>query len=135
MAELEKKEILIVEDDEAIRELMALLLEPTGHPIRTLENGLAAMESLCGTIDRVGLICLDLRMPVMDGYTFIEKFREKYGHRVPILVISALDDFDRRREEIQSEGWLPKPFDYEELMQVVPRLLQGGPTNPMNPSH
>jgi CheY-like chemotaxis protein len=123
-------QILVVEDDEAMREFMALALEQDGYDVWQACNGLEALQVLQRK-KTIGLICLDLRMPVMDGYSFIKEFRRILDHRIPILVITAADDTEQRAFEARPEAWLSKPFDFDEFSQTVARMVlsQNTPTS------
>src|SRR3712207_5633718 len=66
--------VLVVDDDEGVRAVMATALEDDGWTVETAENGRTALETLHWA--RPEAIILDLRMPVMDGLTFAERYRE-----------------------------------------------------------
>ena len=91
--------VLVVEDDPASRELVCRLLAREGRAAVPAENGRIALERLTEGV-RPALILLDLMMPEMDGFQFLEEFRKhpEYG-AIPVVVVTAkeLSDDDRRR--------------------------------------
>jgi CheY-like chemotaxis protein len=116
-------EILVVEDDDAIRSLVAEVLEDDGYAVREATNGAEALEVLREA--RPDLIVLDLMMPVMDGWTFVNECRRmEWCGEVPILVTSASHDLPRTAEQLRSMGvrtCLAKPFDVDGLLALVQR--------------
>lgn len=112
--------VLVVEDDQDLLTLLAMILEDAGFVVLRAENGAAALEVVAERMP--SLIVLDLKMPVMDGYEFAQHFRSRHGRSASILVLTAADDPKRRAAEIQAEGVLAKPFDYESLLREVERL-------------
>jgi CheY-like chemotaxis protein len=80
--------VLIVEDDEAIREALAELLQETGYLVKTAPNGLEALKQL-ELAGRPCLTILDLMMPVMNGWDFLAELRSSGREDYPVLVLSA----------------------------------------------
>jgi len=90
--------ILVVEDDAPTRELVRRMLERAGWTVDEAENGRAALERLAEATP--GLILLDLMMPEMDGFEFLEVVRQREAWRdIPVVVLTAKDltADDRRR--------------------------------------
>jgi signal transduction histidine kinase/CheY-like chemotaxis protein len=90
--------VLVVEDDASTRELLSAMLSKDGWPVQTAENGRIAMKKVAKT--RPGLVLLDLMMPEMDGFSFVEEFRRlPAAGNVPIVVLTAKDlsTDDRKR--------------------------------------
>lgn len=115
--------ILIVEDNERIRELMTVSLRHAGYTVLEADHGedaLAAMETR-----PVSLIIADILMPVMDGYTFIETLRS-VKISTPILVITAKESIEDKRKgfELGADDYMVKPFDMDELILRVEALLR-----------
>src|SRR4051812_39520262 len=83
--------ILIVEDDQAIRESLDELLTLEGYSVALSENGKVALELLRSKAIPPALILLDLSMPVMDGEEFLEQFKKTLPelHSVPIFLMTA----------------------------------------------
>jgi CheY-like chemotaxis protein len=90
--------ILVVEDDQLQREHMVQALNLAGWTVREASNGREALKSLEG--ERPAVILLDLIMPEMDGFEFLDELRKRpEGGHIPVIVVTAkdLDDEDRRR--------------------------------------
>ena len=104
--------ILVVDDDRVNRTLLARTLERSGHTVTTAENGVEALTMLADTVPDV--VLLDVVMPELDGMSVLERMKDDEALRdVPVIMISALDDFDSvvRCIELGAEDYLPKPFD------------------------
>jgi len=109
--------ILIVEDDDDLRDLIKTMLELEGFHVRTAEHGREALE-LVGE-GMPDLILLDFKMPVMDGRSFAVEFRARHGGGAPIVVMTAAEHAASRAQEIGAMGWISKPFSYDELVKTV----------------
>ena len=108
--------VLVVDDDEDVRAVMATALEDDGWLVETAENGRTALETLGRA--RPDAIILDLRMPVMDGLVFAERYRGFPEPRAPLILISATVT----RSAVQATGavtGLRKPVDLNVLLDTV----------------
>ena len=115
------RRVLVVENEKSLRESLGQLLDEKGYEVSFAMNGREALTLLtAGAVP--DLIILDLRMPVMDGWEFrtIQKDDPKLG-LIPVLAISA--DGSPKAAAIGAQGYLRKPFDAEELMIAVERVL------------
>jgi CheY-like chemotaxis protein len=109
--------VLIVEDDEDLREMMAQLLTLEGFQAATVANGKEALDYLHER-DRPEVILLDLMMPVMDGWEFRRKQQADPSLAgVPVIVLSALDPV--RAAKVDAEAFLKKPLDFDRLLHLV----------------
>jgi DNA-binding response OmpR family regulator len=113
--------VLVVEDDLDLVTLLELVLQDAGHPVRTASDGRAALSSVAEEMP--GVILLDMRMPVMNGWEFAREFRARYGRACPIVVVTAAENARARAEEIGADGWLSKPFDLQDVLDTVARHL------------
>ena len=122
-------EILVVEDDEAIRGLVSEVLRDDGYEVGEAANGLEALKYVGQR--KPDLIVLDLMMPVMDGWTFVEHCRRNpCCSDVPIVVTSASHDLPKTAERLRSYGvrtCLAKPFDVDGLLALVERYAPSEP--------
>lgn len=109
--------ILIVEDDPDILDVEADALTRKGYKVLKAHNGEDALEELDKALPQ--LILLDMRMPVMDGWTFTQIVRDRYGRGIPIVVVTAADDSKLRAAEVGADADLGKPFELEQLYEVV----------------
>ncbi len=111
--------VLIVEDDEDLREMMAQLVTLEGFQARAVANGREALKFLKAN-DPPQLILLDMMMPVMDGWEFRrEQQRDATLSGVPVVVLSALDE--SRIGNIGAAAYLKKPLDFDRLIDLVRR--------------
>jgi CheY-like chemotaxis protein len=108
--------ILLVDDDDEIREPLADLLSDEGYNVYEAANGREALN-LLDNIPRPDLILLDIFMPEMDGFEFrrhqlaSEKFRE-----IPVIVMSADPDINEARDATQARDFFRKPFNVTSLL-------------------
>lgn len=122
MPDTRPKCILIVEDDEPIRDLMSEILNRVGYTVETAGDGLQALELVKASPPDV--IVLDLMMPIMDGWTFLRQFRtDPHCDRTPILVTSAYRELRETARELDVQAYLTKPFDIGELLGAIEHLL------------
>lgn len=119
--------VLIVDDDPDMLDVEEDALIARGYRVSKASNGVEALERVAETAPQ--LILLDMRMPVMDGWTFARAFREEYGRSIPIVVVTAAEDSKLRADEIGAEGELGKPFELDDLYAVVTDIV-GGPGAP-----
>jgi CheY-like chemotaxis protein len=113
-----KRTVLVVEDDADVREMIQLVLETEGHRVITAPNGAAALELLPARVDEIGLILLDLVMPIMDGWTFLEKKSQSpLLSPLPAVVISAAQP--SHPIMAMATAFLAKPVAAEALLAVV----------------
>jgi CheY-like chemotaxis protein len=117
--------VLVVDDEPALRELMADALESEGYRVSTASNGSEALEAL--RLGAPDLIVLDLMMPVLDGWTFIDTYGEVAGTEIPIIGISAVLSAaaTERLKGLGAVCCLPKPFDLGVLLDCAANLLRG----------
>ncbi|MGH8057254.1 MAG: response regulator, partial [Candidatus Entotheonellia bacterium] len=121
--------VLIVEDDSATRKLLRRLLEQAGWEVMEAEHGRAALARVAE--HRPELILLDLLMPEMDGFAFVEEVRKQEAWRsIPIVVVTAKDltDTDRLRlngyvEQILQKGTYNREALLAEVRQLVATLF------------
>ncbi|MBI1930533.1 response regulator [Candidatus Poribacteria bacterium] len=119
--ERSSRPVLVVEDDDATREMMRRMLEKAGWTVTEAENGRVALSRVAE--NRPGLILLDLMMPEMDGFQFVEALRKQEEWRsIPIVIVTAkeMTQEDRLRlngyvEQIVQKG----AHNGEELLAEV----------------
>jgi len=116
--------VLVVDDDESIRELVNMALSDEGYEVVMAAEGSLALELI--RTRPPDLILLDMRMPDMDGGEFAEAYRQLPGQRAPLIVLTAARDAADRAAQLEADAFLPKPFDLQALLDVVGRLA-GGP--------
>ena len=110
------KSILIVDDDEGIREILEMAFSTEGYAVKTAANGLEALDLLSQSA-HYGLILLDLMMPKMNGWEFIEAFQKNQYSEIPILLMTAYSDRVKNIEIVKEV--IPKPMNFEALLHRV----------------
>lgn len=113
--------VLVVDDDDDIRDVLEMALVEQGYLVSQAPNGRAALEVVAQGMP--SLILLDMKMPVMNGWEFAAELGRTYPRRAPIVVISAAEDARRRAAEIGAQAWIGKPFELNELLALVKRTL------------
>jgi CheY-like chemotaxis protein len=119
-----KPTILIVDDDPAIRKMLAEVLTLDGYPYETATNGQEALEALGKSGPR--LILLDLLMPVLDGRGVMNELRAspevRARHRV--VLVSANDRLEAARD-LEPDSMLAKPFTADQLLNIIETTSAG----------
>ena len=109
--------VLIVEDDEDLREMMAQILSIEGFQPAAVANGREALDYL-HTRQKPHVILLDLMMPVMDGWEFRRQQQADPDLApVPVIVLSALDQ--GRTGMVDAAAFIKKPLDFDRLIELV----------------
>lgn len=112
------KTVLLVEDDDDVAETLAEVLRETGRVVERAKDGIEALQKLD---DIVGpcLILLDLVMPRMDGFQFLERLKDHpHASDTSVIITSAVDGNPAGRYP-RVLGTLPKPFDLETLLARI----------------
>lgn len=117
-----KASLLVVEDEESIREAIKLNMELEGYEVTTVDNGAAVLKAVKN--EYFDLIILDIMLPEMDGITVCENIRMQ-NNEVPILFLSARNSGADRIEGLRKGGddYMTKPFNLEELILRVEKLV------------
>jgi DNA-binding response OmpR family regulator len=118
---LRPRRILVVDDDDSIRDFISLAFTDHGYEVATAADGGAALAIMDGF--RPDLVVLDMRMPAMDGWAFSSVYRQTRSPRAPVLVLTAARDAGASAAEIQADAFLAKPFELPDLLALVERLL------------
>lgn len=114
--------VLVVDDDDAIRNLLSAVLRRKNLSVTTARDGEEALERVAGKT--FGLILLDLMMPRLNGHAFLARLRESGACHPIILVISAGDEADLRKVDRKMvTAIVRKPFDVFELASLVTDCL------------
>jgi CheY-like chemotaxis protein len=114
--------ILVVDDDPAILDLIAQVLLEEGYEVLAVSNGQTAVD-LARKL-RPHLILLDLMMPEMNGWQVTAVLKaDPQTRAIPILLLSARRDMARTANELGVTAYLEKPFDLDDLLSRVKRIL------------
>ena len=116
---MKRARILVVDDDAAIRDTVAQVLDLEGYAVATADNGAQALQSIKD--QRPSLVLLDMRMPLMDGWEFARELKTR-GLKLPILVMTAANSASNWAAEIEADGFVAKPFGLTDLVAAVERF-------------
>jgi DNA-binding response OmpR family regulator len=118
-----REKILIIDDEFSIRLLLENFLSRQ-YEVISKSNGLDALEWLEGKVP--DLIICDIQMPLMDGYQFLEKVRQRgYTKHTPVIMLSGVETSKDRIKcyQLGSQDFLVKPFNPEELGELIKKNL------------
>jgi putative nucleotidyltransferase with HDIG domain len=120
---LDIENILVVDDEEAIREVVSTMLESKGYRCTAVSNGRAAQDQVKRTTP--DLVLSDMIMPEMDGIKLLEWLRQ-YDPEVPVIMVTAIHDISTALEAIRrgAYDYILKPFEKDQLFLGVGRALQ-----------
>ena len=126
--EIEKKTILVAEDDTVIRELLTVMLKTAGFDLLTASDGVEAVETFKAHSDQVRLIITDIGMPRMNGLEAIVIIRQM-STSVPIMILSIWEEkeYQKIAQENNVQNYMKKPFDVEELIRKVREAVKNPP--------
>ncbi len=116
--------ILLVDDDDRVRELVRIELERQGYDVReaaSADDGLSAIETR-----KPDLVLLDVMMPHVDGWEMLRRIQERHGAgAIPVLMFSGQVDEQARRHAASrgARGFVGKPFDLEELVEQTKAIV------------
>lgn len=114
---------IVVEDDAAVRDLLADALADEGYRVSAASNGIEALDLV--RADPPDVVLLDLTMPLLDGQEFADAWRTAVpDRRVPIVVVSGTSDLPPSLGALGVREHIRKPFDIEDVLTTVRRLVR-----------
>ena len=120
--------LLIVEDDPSVRTTMVTCLELEGYVVTRATNGLEALH--CVERQLPGLVLLDMRMPVLDGWEATRRIKaDERTKRIPIIALTAhaMQGDEQKAKEAGCDDYDVKPVDLQRLLAKIEALLGGAP--------
>ena len=117
-----KRVILIVDDEEGLREGLSKLLEDEGYAVLSAENGEQALEILQAS--HIDLVLTDMRMPGMNGIELLKNIRERYG-QLGVIILTGYGQIESYIEAMNFGAieYVSKPFKVNELKFIVHKVL------------
>ncbi|MFA6864233.1 MAG: EAL domain-containing protein [Sphaerochaetaceae bacterium] len=124
---IDKNTIMIIEDSEIDRKVLSHVL-CSNYSIIEAKNGAEALELLKLRKDELSLIILDLMMPVMNGFEFLEKTKEIENFDIPVVVVTADENVENiyKALDLGAISILPKPYNTEKLLQKIKEAILNG---------
>jgi DNA-binding response OmpR family regulator len=127
-------EILLVEDDDRIVDFVSRGLRAEGYAVSVAQNGPDGLQAACDLARRLaadggrGVVVLDRMLPELDGMAVCQALRAR-GCDVPVLMLTALGATAERIDGLRrgADDYLPKPFDFDELLARIEALTRRGP--------
>ena len=127
------KKLLLADDEEQLAMAVKIRLQSRGYEVISATNGQEALELIAK--EKPDLVILDVLMPVMDGYFCLREINHRFGRgKIPVIILTARD---RKRELFELEGiedYVVKPFDHDDLLIRIDRVLKrraGGASAPV----
>lgn len=115
-----RRPVLVVEDEGAVADLVAAVLEADGLEVVKTYNGREALDWMAAASDAFpSVVLLDIKMPVMDGREFARRFVERWDSIAPLVIMTAYTDAEKIAGELGAAAWLGKPFDISTLSNTV----------------
>ncbi len=121
--------ILVVDDDESLREFLEILLVKEGYRVYPAENGEKALDILDS--NEISMVISDIRMPGMDGVSLLKAIKTKRPD-LPVVLITAFASMDSAVSAMKEGAWdyLTKPFRIEELREILEKALAAATSPP-----
>ncbi|TAK85525.1 MAG: response regulator [Betaproteobacteria bacterium] len=117
--------ILVVDDDESLRQLLALHLTSAGYGVLLAEDAIAAGYLVLR--QPPDLIISDVNMPHMDGFEFVAALTsDKTLPYIPVIFLTSMEEGDQRGKELGAVGYLTKPVRADRLLAMVAQHVPGG---------
>ncbi len=126
---MQKKRILIVEDEESLLKLETILLTVKGYEVVGALHGKQALERLAE--ERFDLVLLDIMLPDMDGFEICSRIKHDLRTSdLPVVMLTAKKSPDDQARGVAcgAAAYLTKPFKSAMIMEVIDKLLQHGST-------
>lgn len=115
--------IFIVDDEPAVVELAAMILQPLGYKVRTFNNPNKVLEEFPAA--KPALVVTDYAMGELTGLDLVRECKRINPHQKVLLMSGTVDEGIFAGEDTQPDAFLPKPFQVKELVEMVQRLTTG----------
>src|SRR3954466_8594011 len=121
-------QVLVIDDDEAAREILVELLGRIGFHAFAAADGKAGLEWLAGAAAPPQAVLLDLRMPLLDGFDVLARYRSE-GGTAPVIALSAMDEKEAvvKAMRLGASDYLVKPIEPQELKEAIDRCSASRP--------
>lgn len=121
------KDVILIDDDPGLRDVFREVVSRRGYNVSTFANAKEALEDLRSREQLAGIVFLDLEMPVMDGFQFLQERRmdPRLG-LLPVVILAAFPPADRLFADVVAV--LEKPTDADAMLEMIRRFC-GQPAN------
>ncbi len=118
--------ILIIDDVSSNLLLLESILETEGYAVIPVDNGKEALEMLKGSTN-IKLILLDIMMPDLNGYEFLDQKNQLLGEDIPVIIVSAKTDADSIQHALNKGAfdYISKPFNTQNIINKIKSALKG----------
>jgi len=113
--------VLIIDDDDNVCELLREALTGEGYAVATVPHGAAALELV--KHHQPAVIILDLRMPIMDGWSFAEQYRRQAKPPASLILVSAMKDIEESARRIGAATFIQKPFELTDVLSKIDHCI------------
>lgn len=115
--------VLVIDDDDTVCEILREALTEDGYAVATVPHGAAALELI--RHHQPAVILLDLRMPIMDGWSFAEQYKRISAPPASLILLSALKDIEESAKRLGAVAFIRKPFELDEVSAQIERCIAG----------
>ena len=115
-----KVSVLVVDDNESMREVLATILSMSGHRCESAENGVEAMEKVMQS--RFDVVVTDVDMPEMDGIALTKELTQHFSN-LPVMIMTGDDGSEESAIDAGAREFLRKPFDFSEFIVKFHKIL------------
>jgi len=119
------KTIMTVDDSRSVRQMVSFTLQQAGFQVMEAEDGADALRKLNG--GKVNMVITDLNMPNMNGIELTRALRADADHKFVPIILLTTESQDAKKQEGRAAGatgWIVKPFNPEQLLAVVNKVLR-----------
>ena len=120
------KSVLVVDDSMTVRQVVAAALDSAGYEVIQAKDGLDAIAQL-QRHPKVQLITCDVEMPRLNGFEFLMRYEQEGLDRVPVVMLTSRSNEKHQQlaRQLGAAAYLTKPFDQDQLVQLVNQLIEG----------
>jgi len=122
----EQGRILVVDDEESVRDLLQRVLKEAGYNVVTAANGQEALDKMSEL--SIGVVLLDIKMPGLDGFQVLDHIRQRSD--IPVIMLTAIGEVTNVRDSLAlgADDYIRKPFKTRELLARIQAKLRRAET-------
>ncbi len=124
-----QRRILVVDDEQTVRDFLQRVLETAGYTVITASDGLEALEKM-SQFD-ISLVLLDIMMPGLDGFEVLDHMRQ-HEENIPVIMLTGIQEARTKTDSLTlgADDYITKPFSVEELLaRIQAKLRRTEPTS------